>query len=308
MLGSLLELSLVASALATSTIWREANGSESVGADGLAWLLTSSRCRCAFARIRPQRYSPPRTPSVSFPSRMFSATETLGRRDCSWCTIATPRDIASEIEENRISSPRNCIDPRSGRWLPLRIFRSVDFPAPFSPMRPRTSFRRISRSTVLRALTTPKVFETPVSFRATVSRDARTASTSGHHPHGPALLPPHGDDREEDDCALDDLLVEAAHPDEHHPGDDDGEDEHADDGGQDPAASAGEESPPDDDARDGKEHQSVRGANGPDAGSRDGQPAGQRAACAGDDERGVAVPAHVDTGEIRDLLAATDRV
>ncbi len=47
--------------------------------------------------------------------------------------------------------------PESGRMLPDRIRIRVDFPAPFSPINPTTSWGRTSIEASRSALTTPKL-------------------------------------------------------------------------------------------------------------------------------------------------------
>src|SRR6476660_4916088 len=53
--------------------------------------------------------------------------------------------------------PSRIISPESGRYAPARIFMSVLFPAPFSPMKACTSPGQIRRSTFLRARTPGKL-------------------------------------------------------------------------------------------------------------------------------------------------------
>src|SRR6516225_10017322 len=56
--------------------------------------------------------------------------------------------------------------PESGPSIPARIFISVDFPAPFSPIRATTSPAAISSSTASRAFTPGNDIEIPETFRA----------------------------------------------------------------------------------------------------------------------------------------------
>src|SRR5215471_8022199 len=55
--------------------------------------------------------------------------------------------------------------PESGRSIPARIFISVDFPAPFSPIRATISPAAISSSTASRAFTPGNDLEIPETFR-----------------------------------------------------------------------------------------------------------------------------------------------
>ncbi len=69
---------------------------------------------------------------------MFSAIVRSGRRLNSWNTVASPARWAWTGWWNVTGSPSSSTVPLSGWYTPARIFMSVDFPAPFSPTRPKT--------------------------------------------------------------------------------------------------------------------------------------------------------------------------
>ena len=61
------------------------------------------------------------------------------------------------------SRPSSSTAPSSGKSNPVRTFTSVDFPAPFGPMRPTTSCRCSSSVTSRSACTPSKARETPAA-------------------------------------------------------------------------------------------------------------------------------------------------
>ncbi len=88
--------------------------------------------------------------------KMLSRTLRLGARLSSWWMIAMPRRAASTVLR---STSRFAVElerrPRSAISTPLRIFISVDLPAPFSPNSTVTAPRRTSKSTPLSARVAP---------------------------------------------------------------------------------------------------------------------------------------------------------
>src|SRR5947208_3372718 len=89
-----------------------------------------------------------RRPSTDWSPRItFSATVNGGTRRKCWCTIPIPASRASRGEPNVTGLPPRKIWPSSGWYSPVRIFESVDLPAPFSPSRAWTSPGRASKST-----------------------------------------------------------------------------------------------------------------------------------------------------------------
>src|SRR5579859_5150503 len=73
-----------------------------------------------------------------------------------------PNCCASRLLVGAISSPLSLMVPEFFECTPVRILMSVDFPAPFSPMRACTSPFRRWKSTPSRALTPGKLLEIPV--------------------------------------------------------------------------------------------------------------------------------------------------
>src|SRR6266498_384697 len=105
--------------------------------------------------------------------------------------------------------------------MPFSTLSSVDFPAPFSPMRPKTSPRPTAKLTLSSALTPGKDFEIP--------RSSRTGSTSSllFHDIEPRAVEGerHGDDDEQTLNAL--LYIRLASHEDHSVGEH-YDDQHAD--------------------------------------------------------------------------------
>src|SRR5690349_2151402 len=96
---------------------------------------------------------------------------------------------------SRSGSPSTCTAPSVGGVTPVRIFTSVDFPAPFAPTSPRISPRR-SASGVSRSATTP-----PYSFVSPAASSQGGSGSAAKRAPAPQRDPRHGD---EQDAALDD--------------------------------------------------------------------------------------------------------
>ena len=60
-----------------------------------------------------------------------------------------------------MSMPLNVTVPTSPRAKPVMQLKRVVFPAPFGPIKEVTEFRFTSKLTSVRALTPPKLLETP---------------------------------------------------------------------------------------------------------------------------------------------------
>ncbi len=97
---------------------------------------TSNRNRSESALVISTAFFRSRKPFFfgSFPNTIFSATVRDGTSLKCWCTIPIPSRRASLEEAIFTVFPSSCIVPSSGCWVPNRIFISVDFPAPFSPI------------------------------------------------------------------------------------------------------------------------------------------------------------------------------
>ena len=84
----------------------------------------------------------------TMPSTMFSATVRLGTSIKCWCTMPMPCEMAAVGEAIETFSPLTRISPSVGCSRPKRIFISVLFPAPFSPISACISPRRTEKSTL----------------------------------------------------------------------------------------------------------------------------------------------------------------
>jgi hypothetical protein len=89
----------------------------------------------------------------------------LSKRLSSWWTKAIPAAMASATLKAPRSRPPTRIAPALGATTPPRTFISVDLPAPFSPISPRTSPGATERLTFERATTPGYAFEMPISSR-----------------------------------------------------------------------------------------------------------------------------------------------
>ena len=124
-------------ALAISTsCWRPI-GSSASGVAGSRSRPTILSHSAASRRIAARSRSPSRRGSR--PRKMLPAMSRLSARFNSWWMRAIPASSASSTPRNRIGRPATRISPASGGCTPARILRSVDLPAPFSPIRASTS-------------------------------------------------------------------------------------------------------------------------------------------------------------------------
>ena len=84
----------------------------------------------------------PSSPRITFSVTVNGSTSTK----C-WWTMPIPCWIATRGEEILTSSPFTTIRPSSAGYIPYSTRMSVDFPAPFSPIRAWTSPARSSSET-----------------------------------------------------------------------------------------------------------------------------------------------------------------
>ncbi|MCY1370049.1 hypothetical protein D9M69_571210 [compost metagenome] len=127
---------------------------------------TRAPTRASFSRaweIMARRSSAPNRVTGSRPRARFSATVIAGTVFSSWWMMAMPWDTASCGERMSISLPSIRMRPESRATFPARIFISVDFPAPFSPIRACTSPARRSNWTLFSARVAAKRFVMPSS-------------------------------------------------------------------------------------------------------------------------------------------------
>ncbi len=85
--------------------------------------------------------------------KRFSATERPGTNRACWATMAMPTSWLREVVMCSMTSPRTLMVPESGGYRPVRMFISVDLPAPFLPTRAWISPSRTSKETPSRART-----------------------------------------------------------------------------------------------------------------------------------------------------------
>jgi hypothetical protein len=85
----------------------------------------------------------------------LASTLSSGNRLSSWDTTATPPRAASAVLANATGDPSISRRPESGRTDPVRIFTSVDLPAPFSPSSACTVPGRTAKSVGCSATTPP---------------------------------------------------------------------------------------------------------------------------------------------------------
>ena len=107
---------------------------------------------------------------------MFSATVSSSNSTVSWWMAVMRAACAASGDAKATGAPPIRISPASGRWMPVRIFTSVDLPAPFSPTSAVTRPGRSARSTPSSALTPGKSLDTP---RSSSSGDGIAAATPG---------------------------------------------------------------------------------------------------------------------------------
>ena len=90
--------------------------------------------------------------------------------------MSIPSERACVTDFSCTSSPWTKIFPVSGLWNPVRIFTSVDFPAPLSPISPSTSPERTWSETSSSAVTTPKLL---LMFSTRMASGVATTVRSG---------------------------------------------------------------------------------------------------------------------------------
>ena len=152
------------SALAISTSCRCAMESVSTcvyGPNSAPSRRSSGVTRSCIVALSTRRSGPP--VSASRPMNTFAATSRFSNRFSSWWTKAMPARIASETVRAACSRPSMRTWPALGAVTPPMIFISVDLPAPFSPISPRTSPRPTRRVTSSSAVTPGYVFLMPMS-------------------------------------------------------------------------------------------------------------------------------------------------
>ncbi len=151
-------------ARAISTICCWSGRSRLTGVVGLS--SSPSRSSTPAARRFELRQLIPSGVRVSrWPRKMFSAIVKSGTSVVSWVTVTIPLWRAAVVLRKWASPPSSVIRPASGRSWPERMLISVDFPEPFSPIRPWISPRYSSRWAPRRARTPPKRFRTSEADR-----------------------------------------------------------------------------------------------------------------------------------------------
>ena len=91
----------------------------------------AARCRRASAGDRAAAAA--RRACGSRPRNTLPATSSVSMTSSSWWMMPMPRRAASAGPCIATGAPSMRISPASARWMPARIFISVDLPAPFSP-------------------------------------------------------------------------------------------------------------------------------------------------------------------------------
>ena len=116
----------------------------------------SSVTNAVRSTLRPMRSSSAATRSVSaLVRRRFCATVRSGSSAGSWKTGASPTLRAPLGEPIVTGLPSTVISPESRVMTPVRIFTSVDLPAPLAPMSACTSPGSTLRSAERSATTGP---------------------------------------------------------------------------------------------------------------------------------------------------------
>ena len=100
---------------------------------------------------------------LALPMNIFSATVRLGQRVISWYTVLMPISWASWGEWIFASpvTPSIRMLPASFSYTPVSTLISVDFPAPFSPIRAWISPLRRVKSTLFSALVPGNCLQIP---------------------------------------------------------------------------------------------------------------------------------------------------
>ncbi len=95
---------------ASSTICCRPSGSEPAGARGSASMPRLRSCAAARRIMPPQSITPSRFTGC-LPSATFSATDSSGTMDSSWCTMPIPASMASRAERKRTGASPTRIVP-----------------------------------------------------------------------------------------------------------------------------------------------------------------------------------------------------
>ncbi len=140
------------------------------------YLKTSAAFSCIILRSRKGEFFL----SNSRPRKRLSRGFRFGQLLSSWKMIEIPAAWACRVVVKDTCFPPQVTVPESGWYTPVRIFIRVDFPAPFSPMRPTTSPGLTSKSTSWRARTPGNDFVMPFITRVLFSMlDPSTSSGNG---------------------------------------------------------------------------------------------------------------------------------
>src|SRR5690242_11277708 len=126
---------------------------------------------------------------------------------------ATPRRIISFGSPSGAGSPAISTLPRVGVTAPVRIFTSVDLPAPLEPIKARTSPGITAKSASFSAASVPNSFVKPRPSMSgwTAGMSGLLAPAGRETPLPPNREQPVVADRGEQDRAGDDLLHELRH-------------------------------------------------------------------------------------------------
>jgi hypothetical protein len=103
------------------------------------------------------------------PANTFSATVRSSNTVGSWYMATIPSACAARGPPIERGSPSTSTAPASGETTPVRIFTSVDLPAPFSPTSACVLAGAIANETSSTACTPPYAFETPRSSTSGVA-------------------------------------------------------------------------------------------------------------------------------------------
>ena len=106
-------------------------------------------------------------------SQMFSSTDSPSNTLGTCVFMPTPRPATSCGSEPVVSSPRILISPAVGTSWPVRHLKKVDLPAPFGPIRQRSSLSYRVKSTWSTARTPPKCMDNPRVSTITGRRSLR---------------------------------------------------------------------------------------------------------------------------------------
>ena len=149
----------VASARATPSRRSSPCGSDPAGASAYALELE----RLEELRRRGVAPRAGRAPTPSAATSTFSRTESPRNERLCWNVRERPARPRRCGRQRVTSRPSSSTAPSSGKSNPVRTFTSVDFPAPFGPMSPTTSWRCSSSVTPRSAWTPSNARETPAA-------------------------------------------------------------------------------------------------------------------------------------------------